>query len=53
MAFNAADELAFVRLAGDEGLLGEGLVADVEAELPFAVVLVEAVTVEAVVGEDG
>src|SRR6185295_18854429 len=46
------DELAFVRLAGDEGFLFEDGGAVVEAELGLALVLVRTVTGEAVVGED-
>ena len=49
---NAADQFTLVRFSGDEGLLGECLFADVEAELGLAFLLVRAVAKEAVVGED-
>ena len=49
----AFDEFAFVGVAGDEGVFGEGGVADVEAEVGFAFIGVLAVAVEAVFAEDG
>ena len=43
VAEDAGDQLALVGLAGDDRLLGEGRLADVEPEAGLAVVLVRAV----------
>ena len=47
------DEFAFVGVAGDEGVFGDGGVAGVEAEVGFTFIAVLAVAVEAVFAEDG
>ena len=49
---DAFDELARVRLAGDESLGGDGGLAHIEAELGLALLLVRAVAVKAVVGKN-
>ena len=50
---DAFDQLALVGLAGNEGLLRDGVLAHIEAELGLALLLVGAVAEEAVVREDG
>ena len=50
---DAFDQGADVRLAGHEGFLGDGRLADVQPQLGLAVRFVLAVAAEAVVGEDG
>ena len=50
---DAFDERADLGLAGDERFLGQGGLAEVEAQLALAVRLILAVAAEAVVREDG
>ena len=49
---DALHQLALVGLAGNEGLLRDGVLAHIEAELGLALLLVGAVAEEAVVGKD-
>lgn len=50
---DSGDEFGLVWFAGDDGLAFGGSFEGIEAEIGFALVFIEAVAEEAVVGEDG
>ena len=51
-AKDAVDQLAFLRFARNDGAFGDRIFPDIQAELSFARLLVGAVTMKAIIGED-
>ena len=49
---DACDQLAFLRFARDNGAFGDRIFPDIQAELSFARLLVRAMTMEAIIGEN-